>query len=51
MSSQENDDLAPTCTAGFKVGEKKNIDELAQLDAADASLNKWKESLGLSHAQ
>ncbi|KAJ1856650.1 rho GDP dissociation inhibitor [Coemansia sp. RSA 1822] len=51
MSSQENDDLAPTSTAGFKVGEKKNIDELAQLDATDASLNKWKESLGLSHAQ
>ncbi|KAJ1835274.1 rho GDP dissociation inhibitor [Coemansia sp. RSA 2706] len=51
MSKQENDDLIPTQTEGYKVSEKKNIDELTQLDANDASLNKWKESLGLNHAQ
>ncbi|KAJ2357725.1 rho GDP dissociation inhibitor [Coemansia erecta] len=51
MSTQENDDLVPTQTEGYKVGEKKKIDELAQLDSTDASLNKWKQSLGLSHAE
>ncbi|RKO82710.1 rho-gdp dissociation inhibitor [Blyttiomyces helicus] len=41
------DDLAPTATSGYKVGAKKTVEELAQLDAADESLKKWKESLGL----
>ncbi|KAJ2454435.1 rho GDP dissociation inhibitor [Coemansia sp. RSA 2336] len=51
MSKQENDDLLPTETKGYKVSEKKDIDELANLDANDDSLNKWKASLGLGHAQ
>ncbi len=31
----EEDDLEPTQTAGYKPGEKKTLEELAQLDAAD----------------
>lgn len=31
----DEEDLAPTTTAGYKVGEKKTLEELAQMDAAD----------------
>ncbi|KAJ9067306.1 rho GDP dissociation inhibitor [Entomophthora muscae] len=41
------DDLLPTETEGYRVGEKKTVEELQQLDAHDESLQKWKESLGL----
>ncbi|KAH6561612.1 hypothetical protein BASA50_002336 [Batrachochytrium salamandrivorans] len=44
------DDLAPSLTTGYKVGEKKTLEELAQLDAQDESLKKWKESLGVGAA-
>ncbi|KAJ3285028.1 hypothetical protein HK104_009666 [Borealophlyctis nickersoniae] len=47
MADTSADDLAPTTTAGYKVGVKKTAAELAQLDAEDESLRKWKESLGL----
>ena len=33
--ADEGDDLAPTSTAGYKVGEKKTLEELASLDAQD----------------
>ncbi|GAA5871459.1 hypothetical protein JCM8547_001348 [Rhodosporidiobolus lusitaniae] len=46
-STVPEDDLAPTETAGYKVGERKDLDEYAKLDAEDESLNKWKASLGL----
>ncbi|KAJ3193323.1 hypothetical protein HK101_005044 [Irineochytrium annulatum] len=42
-----DEDLAPTSTAGYKVGAKKTAEELANMDAGDESLRKWKESLGL----
>ncbi|KAI8909428.1 hypothetical protein PhCBS80983_g00713 [Powellomyces hirtus] len=45
-----HEDLAPTQTAGYKAPEKKTVAELAQLDAGDESLKKWKESLGLKAA-
>ena len=45
--TNEQDELNPTSTAGYKPGEKKTLEELAQLDAQDESLRKWKESLGL----
>lgn len=45
--ADHNDDLAPTQTAGFKVGEKKTMEEYQQLDQNDESLNRWKASLGL----
>jgi len=41
------DDLAPSKTEGFKVGEKKTIDEYQKLDQNDEALNRWKASLGL----
>ncbi|KAF2459040.1 immunoglobulin E-set [Lineolata rhizophorae] len=41
------DELTPDQTAGFKVGEKKTIEEYQQLDQNDESLRKWKESLGI----
>jgi len=43
----DDDDFAPSQTSGYKVGEKKSIDEYKRLDAHDESLNKWKENLGL----
>jgi len=46
--SDHEDDFVPSQTTGYKVGEKKSIDEYKNLDANDDSLNKWKENLGLS---
>lgn len=43
-----DDELRPTQTQGYKVGEQKTVDELANLDANDESLNRWKASLGIS---
>ncbi|APA13016.1 hypothetical protein sscle_10g077860 [Sclerotinia sclerotiorum 1980 UF-70] len=34
-------------TDGFKVGEKKTLDEYSKMDAEDESLQRYKESLGL----
>ncbi|KAG8709169.1 hypothetical protein FRC08_018496 [Ceratobasidium sp. 394] len=51
MSNPEHDDheadLNPTATAGYKVGQQKTVDEYAQLDAHDESLNRWKASIGI----
>lgn len=47
MSTPQADDLEPEKTEGFKVGEKKTIDEYQKLDQNDESLRKWKESLGI----
>ncbi|KAK5107586.1 hypothetical protein LTR62_000980 [Meristemomyces frigidus] len=41
------DELEPEHTEGFKVGEKKTMEEYQNLDAQDESLKKWKESLGI----
>ncbi|KAI9009816.1 immunoglobulin E-set [Gaertneriomyces semiglobifer] len=48
--NDSNEDLAATQTPGYKPPEKKTVEELAQLDAQDESLRKWKESLGLKAA-
>ncbi|KAK6531517.1 hypothetical protein TWF281_008316 [Arthrobotrys megalospora] len=45
-----DDELAPSSTEGYKVGEKKTLDDYQKLDAEDESLNKWKASLGLGTA-
>ena len=45
------EDLEATQDSGYRVGEKKTIQELQNLDSNDESLRKWKESLGLSAAQ
>lgn len=47
MASHPDDDLSAEQTEGFKVGEKKTIDEYQKLDQNDESLRKWKESLGI----
>ncbi|PGH26946.1 hypothetical protein AJ80_01328 [Polytolypa hystricis UAMH7299] len=47
MADHHDDDLAASKTAGFKVGEKKTVEEYQKLDANDESLNRWKASLGL----
>ncbi|KAG0332702.1 hypothetical protein BG004_001132 [Podila humilis] len=46
--NHDDDDFAPTMTAGYKPGEKKSVNELQNLDANDESLRRWKESLGIA---
>ncbi|TPX32791.1 hypothetical protein SmJEL517_g04172 [Synchytrium microbalum] len=46
-STADDDDLTVSTTAGYKVGEKKTLEELQKLDEQDESLKKWKESLGI----
>ncbi|EFR00257.1 rho GDP-dissociation inhibitor [Nannizzia gypsea CBS 118893] len=45
--ADHDDELAATKTDGFKVGEKKTVEEYKTLDQNDESLNRWKASLGL----
>ncbi|PVU96254.1 hypothetical protein BB561_001293 [Smittium simulii] len=45
------EELVPTKTEGYSVGEKKTLNEYNELDANDESLRKWKESLGLNKAK
>ncbi|RPA74916.1 rho guanidine dissociation inhibitor [Ascobolus immersus RN42] len=45
---RDEDDLKPTMTEGYNPGQKKALDEYAQLDANDESLAKWKASLGIT---
>ncbi|KAK2744235.1 hypothetical protein FQN55_006920 [Onygenales sp. PD_40] len=47
MAGDHDDDLAASKTEGFKLGEKKTVEEYQQLDQNDESLNRWKASLGL----
>ncbi|KAF3929630.1 hypothetical protein ABW20_dc0103479 [Dactylellina cionopaga] len=42
-----DDELAGSTTEGYKVGQKKTLDEYNNLDAEDEALAKWKKSLGL----
>jgi Rho GDP-dissociation inhibitor len=37
-ASVPDDELKPSTTEGYKVGEKKTLDEYTQLDANDESL-------------
>ncbi|GBC00183.1 hypothetical protein RclHR1_03780012 [Rhizophagus clarus] len=46
--SDQDEELVPSQTTGYKVGEKKTINEYKDLDADDESLAKWKASLGLN---
>jgi len=43
----DHDDLVPSRAEGYKLGEKKTVDEYAKLDAEDEALNRWKASLGI----
>ncbi|KAL1413574.1 rho GDP dissociation inhibitor [Vanrija albida] len=42
-----DDELNPTVTEGYKVGQAKTVQELANLDKEDESLQRWKASLGI----
>lgn len=48
MADHHDDDLAATKTEGFKVGEKKTLQEYQELDKDDEAMNRWKASLGLN---
>jgi len=50
MSAHADDELKPSTTEGYKVGEKKSVAEYANLDAEDESLARWKQSLGIGAA-
>ncbi|KAI0996819.1 hypothetical protein K3495_g11366 [Podosphaera aphanis] len=48
MATQSTEqDLLPEQTEGFKVGEKKTINEYQNLDADDEAMQRYKKSLGL----
>ncbi|KAH9482824.1 Rho GDP-dissociation inhibitor [Psilocybe cubensis] len=48
MSAHDDqDDLKPSNTPGYKPGAAKSADEYARLDAEDESLARWKASLGI----
>ncbi|KAK3068477.1 rho GDP dissociation inhibitor [Teratosphaeriaceae sp. CCFEE 6253] len=51
MSTPHPDELQPEQTDGFKIGEKKTIEEYKNLDQGDESLRKWKESLGIGSGE
>ncbi|KAF2672412.1 rho-gdp dissociation inhibitor [Microthyrium microscopicum] len=42
-----DEELQAEHTEGFKVGEKKTLDEYQKLDADDDAMRRWKESLGV----
>ncbi|KAF8248914.1 rho guanidine dissociation inhibitor [Wilcoxina mikolae CBS 423.85] len=50
MTGHADDELKPSTTEGYKVGEKKSVAEYAKLDAEDESLARWKASLGIGAA-
>jgi Rho GDP-dissociation inhibitor len=50
MSSSNDQELLPEQTEGYKVGEKKDLDEYHKMDAEDESLQRYKASLGLGGA-
>jgi len=45
------DELKADQTPGFKVGEKKTLDEYQKLDQEDDAMNRWKASLGLGSGE
>ncbi|CAG8949211.1 hypothetical protein HYFRA_00004834 [Hymenoscyphus fraxineus] len=49
-SASHDQDLLPETTEGFKVGEKKTMDEYSKLDADDEAMQRYKQSLGLGGA-
>ncbi|KAF9124713.1 hypothetical protein BGW39_007944 [Mortierella sp. 14UC] len=50
MSNQnhDEDDFGPSETTGYKVGQKKSLNDYQNLDADDEALRRWKESLGVA---
>jgi len=48
MASHGDQELLPDQTEGFKVGQKKSINEYQNMDKEDESLQRYKASLGLT---
>ncbi|TFK43380.1 immunoglobulin E-set [Crucibulum laeve] len=46
-NNEDQDDLKPSATPGYKPSAAKSADEYAKLDANDESLARWKASLGI----
>jgi Rho GDP-dissociation inhibitor len=46
-ANEDQEELKPTNTPGYKPGVAKSADEYAKLDAEDESLARWKASLGI----
>ncbi|KAG0267298.1 hypothetical protein BGZ95_002869 [Linnemannia exigua] len=44
----DDDDFVPSETTGYKVGQKKSLNDYQNLDADDEALRRWKESLGVA---
>ncbi|KAG9004214.1 hypothetical protein FRB94_002570 [Tulasnella sp. JGI-2019a] len=44
---EDEAELQPTFAPGYKLGDKKTAEELANLDQGDESLNEWKAKLGI----
>ncbi|KAF9910885.1 hypothetical protein EC991_005349 [Linnemannia zychae] len=44
----DEDDFGPSETTGYKVGQKKSLNDYQNLDADDEALRRWKESLGVA---
>ncbi|KAF7313685.1 hypothetical protein HMN09_00525100 [Mycena chlorophos] len=44
---EDHEDFKPSMTPGYKPGAQKTAAELANLDAEDESLARWKASLGI----
>ncbi|KAF8579326.1 E set domain-containing protein [Ramaria rubella] len=49
-TTEDHDDLLPSQTTGYKATGLKSVDDYKNLDSNDESLNRWKASLGLAHA-
>ncbi|KIY49507.1 E set domain-containing protein [Fistulina hepatica ATCC 64428] len=47
---EDQEDLKPSATPGYKPGAAKTAEEYAKLDAEDESLARWKASLGITSA-
>jgi len=43
----QKDELLPTTTEGYKLGDKKTIQQYEKLDHKDEALQRWKASLGI----
>ncbi|PFH52534.1 hypothetical protein AMATHDRAFT_74022 [Amanita thiersii Skay4041] len=46
-ANEDQDDLKPSFTPGYKPSAVKSTEEYAKLDAEDESLARWKASLGI----
>ncbi|KAH7887874.1 immunoglobulin E-set [Phlebopus sp. FC_14] len=48
LQNDDQDDLKPSITPGYKLSAAKTAEEYAQMDVGDESLARWKASLGIT---